>query len=303
MPSDWAFVSVDLELTNQCDSGCIMCPRDAITRPKGLMTERVFNIVSKKLISEGSLITLSGMGDPLLHPKVFDWVRAIRQAGSEIGIVVNPASLGSDNICKLVEARPNSISVSFPSIKKSAFEKLCPNVSFDVALQRTLKLAGLARGNVGLRVLGVITELNSGEHEEFVRFWKGLKINAGMNVCHGRGGNLKAPEVYRPKLDNLTFGECGLFRFHTFITLEGNVLACCHDLTGATQIGNLVADDVSIIAGLKRKIWNNDMPFLLCRQCDGPLRQCLPVRGRPPSNRKERGRFFRTLNYYSAKNH
>ena len=57
MPSDWAFVSIDMELTNRCSTDCLMCPREAITRPKGMMSECVFKAVSEKLVSEGSLIT------------------------------------------------------------------------------------------------------------------------------------------------------------------------------------------------------------------------------------------------------
>ncbi|MCP4255663.1 MAG: hypothetical protein GY775_20110, partial [Candidatus Scalindua sp.] len=53
MPSDWAFVSVDMELTNRCRSGCLMCTRDAITRSKGMMSKDVFKSVSEKLVSEG----------------------------------------------------------------------------------------------------------------------------------------------------------------------------------------------------------------------------------------------------------
>ena len=55
MPSDWAFVSVDMEITNQCGSECLMCPRDGITRPRGMMLDEVFKAVSDKLIREGSL--------------------------------------------------------------------------------------------------------------------------------------------------------------------------------------------------------------------------------------------------------
>ena len=72
MASDRSFVSVDMELTNQCGSECLMCPREFITRPKGMMSEDVFNIVSDKLTKKGTLITLSGMGDPLSHPRVFE---------------------------------------------------------------------------------------------------------------------------------------------------------------------------------------------------------------------------------------
>ncbi len=91
MPSDWSFVSVDMELTNQCDTNCLMCPRSTLTRPKGIMSESTFKTISEKLLRERSLVTFSGMGDPLSHPRVFDWVHTIRQKGGDVGIVVNPA--------------------------------------------------------------------------------------------------------------------------------------------------------------------------------------------------------------------
>jgi MoaA/NifB/PqqE/SkfB family radical SAM enzyme len=151
MPSDWVFVSVDMELTNQCSNDCLMCPRDAIIRPKGIMSEGVFKAVSEKLITEGSLITFSGMGDPLSHPKVFERIIDIRLKGGDVGIVINPASLNEDISQKLVEAVPNSITLSFPSIRKRVFERLCPNVSFEDALKRAGELIDLARGKCGFK--------------------------------------------------------------------------------------------------------------------------------------------------------
>jgi Radical SAM superfamily/Iron-sulfur cluster-binding domain len=292
MPSDWAFVSIDMELTNRCSTDCLMCPRDAITRPKGMMSECVFKAVSEKLVCEGSLITFSGMGDPLSHPKVFEWIFGIHEKDGDVGIVINPATLNKNISQKLIEARPNSITLSFPSIRKNVFERLCPKVSYDNALKRTLELIVLARGNVGLRVTGIITDINSGELEEYVGFWNRLGVGSSMTVCHGRGGNLRAPGIYELQSIGLESGRCSLFQFHTFVTWEGEVLACCHDLTGATRIGSLVNDDVRIIAERKRKALKDSMPFPVCGQCDEPLRQCPTPQGLPPEGRKERNRFF-----------
>jgi len=295
MPSDWTFVSVDMELTNQCGSECLMCPRDGITRSKGMMSEEVFKTVSDKLIREGSLITFSGMGDPLSHPKVFKWISDIRKQNGDVGIVINPASLHERISQRLIESRPNSITISFPSIQKDVFEKLCPTITFEDALKRTLELVDLSRGNVGLRIAGIKTEINSDESEEYVSFWNELDIRADMTICHGRGGNLKDSDIYGPKTFGLESGMCGLFQFHTFVTWEAEVLACCHDLTGATSIGNLFNDDVSVIADRKQNILKNPMPFPVCRQCDEPLR-CYPSpQGSPPKSRKERIRFFRLI--------
>ncbi len=295
MPSDWAFVSVDVELTNKCMCDCLMCPRDAISRSKGIMSEDIFETVSEKLINEGSLITFSGMGDPLSHPKVFEWVYNVRRKGGNVGIVVNPASLSGDSSRKLVEAKPNSITLSFPSVQRKTFERLCPNVSFEGALKRAKVLISLALGNVGLRVMGIITKINREELDEYVCFWKALGVPSSMTACHGRGGNLSVPGIYELKSIGLRSGRCGLFYFHTFITWEGEVLACCHDLTGSTRIGNLVHEDAFLIAERKQRIMKDSMPFPICSQCDEPLRKCIPPKGLPPVGRKEHKRFFRVL--------
>jgi len=42
MSSDWSFMSVDIELTNQYGSECLMCPREDITRLKGVMSRKSY---------------------------------------------------------------------------------------------------------------------------------------------------------------------------------------------------------------------------------------------------------------------
>ncbi|MCP4269779.1 MAG: radical SAM protein [Candidatus Brocadiaceae bacterium] len=295
MPSDWSFVSVDMELTNQCSTNCTMCPRSAITRPKGNMAESTFETISDKLVSEGSLVTFSGMGDPLSHSSVFDWIYNIREKGGDVGIVINPASINKQISRKLIEVRPNSVTVSFPSIQKEVFEKLCPTVSYVESLRRTLELVDLSSGKVGLRVAGITTKLNENEQEHFVDFWKELGVRCNVAACHGRGGNLRESDIYKVQSIGLESEKCGLFQFHTFITWEGEVLACCHGLDGATSIGSLVKYDVATIAERKREILKNSMPFTACQQCDEPLRHCSPPKGILPKNRKERTRFFRSI--------
>ncbi|MCF6148287.1 MAG: radical SAM protein [Candidatus Kuenenia sp.] len=296
MPSEWTFVSVDLEITNVCGAKCLMCPRDSITRPKGMMKNEIFKVISEKLIREGSLITFSGMGDPLSHPMVFEWIREIRGNKGDVGIVVNPASLGDNISHALIQARPNSITLSFPSIRKEVFEKLCPQIPFDLAIERARELINLSTGNVGLRISGILTEMNPDEHEVYVFFWKSLGVPSAQVACHGRGGNLKAPGVYKQRDYGMETGYCGLLRYHSFVTWEGNVLTCCHDLSGETMLGSLIDSDICEIADRKRKLLNSNISFKVCTQCDEPLRNSNPpIEGFPPKNRDERRAFFRKM--------
>ncbi len=289
------FVSIDLELTNLCGNSCAICPREKISRPKGLMSKKTLGFIVELIAKEGRLITLSGMGNPLQHPDVFDVIRSIRANGADAGIVVNPASLTTEKIERLIEAAPNVIAISFPSFRDAVFEKIVPDISFDKAMKITRELIAGAKGKVGVKIAGVQAKINSDEKDDFVRFWKGLGVFANMFDCHGRGGNLEPSEIYTTETNKVFSGTCGMFGFHTFITWEGDVIACCHDLNGKTMMGNIVNDGLEAIVEAKNRILKSGNMFNLCQTCDEPLRLCDLPTGSQPNSRRSRRKFFRSL--------
>jgi len=292
---DWAFVSVDLELTNLCENRCAVCPREALVRPTGVMDPQTFLEIARALGEQKSLVSLSGMGDPLLHPHVFDFCRELRGRGADVIVVVNAGSLARyADPEDLVLAGPNSIAVSFPSSREEVFHRLCPGVNFEQALAATRTLARLARGRVLVRVSGIRTRINADEGADFARFWKAEGVQAGMTACHGRGGNLAATDLYAPCDRGLSSGRCGLFAFHSFLTWQGDVLACCHDLAGGTRLGNLLEEGAQEIGNRKAEILRVGRMFELCSRCDEPLRYCAVPAGPRPTNRRARRRFFRS---------
>lgn len=294
--NDWFFVSVDLELTNICKNRCLFCPHDNITRPQGMMARDTFKRVAELLAGEQRLITLSGIGDPLMHPDLLNMISTLREMKSDVGIVVNPASLNIELIDGLINSRPNVINISFPSIKKDVFEKLCPEIEFNHALELTRILINKSKGKVGIRIFGILTEINSDEAESFFRYWQlHGNISTKMSKCHGRGGNLNVPGIYTPYSSAESLRQCGLFAFHTFIAWNGDVPACCHDLTGETGTGNILSDGIENIINEKRKILSRLRMFDLCKKCDEPLRTCNLPTGNPPETRRERNKFFRKL--------
>jgi len=295
---DWGFVSVDLELTNLCENRCAVCPREAMVRPRGLMDPKIFLGIAGVLGEKKALVSLSGMGDPLLHPHVFEFCRELRGRGADVRLLLNAGSLARCAVLQdLVLARPNSIVVSFPSARKEVFQRLCPGASFDHALAAARTLGRLSRGRVLIRVAGIRTRINTDEGEEFACFWKAEGVQAGMAECHGRGGNLAASDLYAPRDPGLPLGRCGLFAFHSFVTWQGDVLACCHDLDGRTRLGNLLEDGAQEIGKRKVELLNAGRMFGLCRRCDEALRHCEVPAGPPPASRRARARFFRSLHF------
>jgi radical SAM protein with 4Fe4S-binding SPASM domain len=263
--------------------------------PAGFTDPQTFCEIARILGGQKSLVSFSGMGDPLLHPLLTDSCRELKKQGADVRILVNAGSLARyADPEKLVLAGPNSIAVSFPSARKEVYRRLCPGASFEMALDAVRALVRLARDRVSIRVSGVRTRINQDEGAEFVRFWKAEGVRAEMADCHGRGGNLAASDLYVPGDRGLTSGRCGLFSFHTFVTWQGDVLACCHDLTGETRLGNLLDEGAEEIGNRKRQILGEARMFELCRRCDEPLRLCDVPDGPRPTTRKAR-RVFRNL--------
>jgi len=179
------------------------------------------------------------MGDPLNSPLLPDFIKELRRAGHDTGVVVHPASLaGNGALERLLAGPPDWITVSFPSTRGDVFERLCPDISQRDALVQVRRLAEHAAGRSAVRVSGLITRLNSDEQEKFLHFWKQEGICAWITGCHTRGGSLTRPDlVHEETCPGIGHGTCSLFLFHAFITWNGTILSCCHDLSAKPCLG------------------------------------------------------------------
>jgi MoaA/NifB/PqqE/SkfB family radical SAM enzyme len=120
-PPDFPAV-VDIELTSRCNAHCSFCPRDQ-TPHHGLIDEATFVAalgraveyrdalaelpkVSDRFETARDTIWLSfcGMGEPLLHPRVVEYVGRVREAGLRPIINTNGALLSPTMADNLVDA-------------------------------------------------------------------------------------------------------------------------------------------------------------------------------------------------------
>lgn len=98
---------IQLEITNRCNLDCDMCPRISVLGvPEEDMADEVFRAVLGRLETPRR-ITLTGWGEPLMHPGFFDYSDQIfeRFPACELGFTTNGLLL-SDGICEKIAARP-----------------------------------------------------------------------------------------------------------------------------------------------------------------------------------------------------
>jgi hypothetical protein len=249
-----------------------------------MMSEEVFQRILGSLEPARHYVTLCGLGDPLLHPRVYDFIEALTSRGSPPLVFVNPGSLTPARIDRLVNSAPGGINVSFHSLRPEVFTALMPHIPFEDALAATFDLIELARGHrIEVQVGGIATLLNADEGPFFKQFWSQRGVWSNWTDCHGRGGNLIAPELYRPApgTTGLHGKPCGLFSFHAFVTWEGVVLACCNDLTGETTLGELVSEGIDSVIQRKEQVLREGTFFPLCGNCDVGVRFLKVVRQAP----------------------
>jgi len=104
---------IQIEISSLCQASCIYCPHTSYRKfwqgrfiPEDLFSKLV------KLFPCSDLIFLQGWGEPLLHPKFFDFVRMAKQCGSMVGTTTNGMLINKDLAERLVDSGIDIVSFS-----------------------------------------------------------------------------------------------------------------------------------------------------------------------------------------------
>ncbi|MCX7957869.1 MAG: radical SAM protein [Deltaproteobacteria bacterium] len=266
------FHSFDLEFTNVCNNGCSICPREKITREKGFMNFETLRLFAGELKQYNPLVTISGLGDPLLHAEFCNFIQYLKGLKFNIGVVVNIASLikNTHNLKQITEASPHSITISVPSLEPETLGIIYNGKINQTDITETMReIAEKVKNKSRIRVSAIITD--KGENTTHYRkTFELLNIPVWFTEIHSRGGNLTESCLFKRRKITKNSG-CSLFLFHTFIAHNGDVLSCCHDTSGETVLGHIRDGAEKIVREKQEK--TRRLPFFpLCNVCDEPLR-------------------------------
>ena len=114
---------VHLEITNACNFDCTFCPDGIMTRPRGLMPPERFADIAAQL-ADGPLVRrvmLHLMGEPLLHPDVFELVRIGVDHGLFLHLTTNGSRLDAAAVERLLTCGLGEITVSLQTPDADSF--------------------------------------------------------------------------------------------------------------------------------------------------------------------------------------
>lgn len=287
----WPFLTIDVELTSICAQNCLFCPRDKLTRPAGFMNLQLLDRILAQAAAVGSRITFCGMGNPLLHPQFFEAGRLCRRHGVNYGLTIQVPALNDETLRLITDFEPYFIELSCSGIDQQSFERIYPRGNLNSGLHNIEKLITLRGSSRGVTVVSVVDGGQTHTKREVEDFWNSRGLNCRVFNCHSRGGNLVDKALATTCPAKIT--RCGLFATHSFVTWQGKLLVCCHDLRGECEIADLNQILLEEAGKKKQQILNNDMPWQICSTCDEPAAR-RPLPDRPfPESEKARQRYLK----------
>lgn len=198
----WEPVFANIEITTRCNLACAHCARAVLAPARvDMPLERFRRILD--LLPHAYRITLVGLGEPLLHPRVVDFVAAAATVGRRVALVTNAMELSPERGAALLAAGLDSIVFSLDSVTDHMAEQVRSGTDLPRVLSniRTFtQLAGQASRPVSTAVFAAVSQRTVDHLEPLAETVAGLGVavlmlsdlNFQRNVADSLWQNLNA---------------------------------------------------------------------------------------------------------------
>ena len=252
-------LKVTIEITNACNSDCIMCPRQSMTRPVKNMDFELY----KKIIDDCGkagvkIVQPFNFGEPLMHNRLGEFIRYAKEhTKSRIQISTNAALLTNEKAIELLDSGLDRINIDIDGFTKDTFEKVRKNLDFDRVVENTEKFIELKK-KLNKHIFTTVSIINmdetSGEIAEFKRYWKprvdrvlDVKYNTWTGSVENRNNFINNSKRFNC--------PCKMLWDQMVILQDGKVALCCLDYDGKVIVGDMKNE--SILNIWNGKILNN----------------------------------------------
>jgi organic radical activating enzyme len=260
--------AVDFEITNRCNAHCTFCPRDA-TPHQGLMSVETFEQSLQRTIEIRSVcqeidpaadvgISLCGLGEPLLHREIPNFIRRVRGAGFTCTMATNAALLDARRAEAVLDAGLQRVYINVGE-RGEDYDEIYA-LPFETTLENILRFAEMAKDQCPIHIVLVNHRYDPAHTAAMEEYWRGYGIDQFIKFdANNRGGSLVLERAQyqgmesqlaraQALLDERGGGAiCGLPFWETFIGYDGIVYLCCSDWEKRVPLGS-VHDPDSVLA-------------------------------------------------------
>lgn len=229
---------INIESSTACNSNCIFCPRQIMTRPRGMMSDDLFH----KIIKEGKEMGVYNyspffMGEPFVFPRIWEWLDYMEKEGVKVGLYTNGIFVDIDRLTKYKNIRYLDFSINAATAE--THKKVMRGPNFEIAQKKFWEARKKLKCMV--RASFVTVEENVKEIEEFKRLFRRTEVVGFYNWTGDMHSAIARKGTKKP---------CWVL-FHQMVVLwDGRVVPCCADYNGKQILGD--ANKQSL-----KEIWEN----------------------------------------------
>ena len=291
-PRCWGYpYTILIEPTNACNLRCPLCPTGMgiMTRKVGMMDFSNFTSLVDEMAPYLYVVNLANLGEPLLHPRIFDMIEYLAYKNVSPIISTNAHFINPENIPNIVQSGLEKLEISIDGVSQQTYSKYHRRGDFNQVMENISALCSAKRGKATPHIaLGfILMRHNESEVAEFFRLAEGVGADSvylvQVSIPHYRQWTLDEAREYLPQnLEYSRFREgawgvelakprppgypCVWAFTRTVVNWDGRVAPCCVDYDNIHDFGNAFRE------GLKN-IWNNDKYVAFRRKLLAELNQ------------------------------
>ena len=277
--------SVDIEPTNRCNAKCHFCPRDQ-TPHEGLMSPAVFaqalhradeyRTVAREKLKGETVLSLCGLGEPLLNRHTPDFARQAVEAGFEVTLSTNASVLSEAKGEALLDAGLHKMFINvgeegdeYDDVYQLPFEKTRDNI---------LRFNEMSQDRCKIHIV-LVDHRRDAEHiAHMENYWRQFGITRFLSYgIMNRGGALfvdhmqfeSYPEIAaaREMLEDRAGAPlCGAPFAYLFIGYDGQYYLCCSDWKKEAPMGSVFDESFLSVTGKKLQHIASREP--VCKTCN-----------------------------------
>ena len=247
------FAKAYVEITNVCNRSCSFCPKT--TRPDAFLSREDFETIMSRLSGWTEYLYFHLMGEPLLHPRLGDYLRLAGERGFRVILTTNATLLPQTGPTLLSAPALHKVNLSLQSFEANEGGCLEDYVNQCAAFAKEAAARGVL---INFRLWNLDGDGTTGRNSENERILSCLSQTFPQPWTPSRGGQTLAPRVYLnwgktfrwPDLketDVRPHHFCYGLRDQLGVLCDGTVVPCCLDHEGDIPLGNLLQEDLQTI--------------------------------------------------------
>jgi len=167
-------IEITIESTAKCNLKCPMCPRHVYHFDSENMDLELYRKMIADCREYVEFIWPYGIGEPMIHPGIFEMIRITREAGIRTGISTNATLLDSNRSEDLLNSGLDYLILAFDGATAQTYEKYRAGALFEKTRENILgflerKRARASKIHVVLQM--VLLRENQGEIDAYRRLW------------------------------------------------------------------------------------------------------------------------------------